>query len=90
MINFFCYSHLLQNLKLIVQTAADQRKNVELNYELPHRKHNFVTKSSRQRNKGEPILEYFQKFKLQPNTYVFSLKLHIYGVDLKENHVRLK
>ena len=72
MVNFFSYSHELRNLDLIVTTADERKQNVKLNNELPSLFH--FTSSCPRHNKGERELELFQRFKLQPNTYVFSLE----------------
>ena len=84
MINFFCYSNVRYNLKLIVKTDDNERRNVELKYELPEKV--YLSSNDRNLNKGEPKSQQFQKFKLQPNAYVFSLRLTLQE-KLKEEDV---
>ena len=78
-VNFFSYSHLLRNLDLILTTTNDKKLNVNLNYELPQKW--YINNSCSRQNIGEAKLEYFQKFKLQPNTYVFSLEFRLSKQD---------
>ena len=80
MINFMSYSHVLCDLKIIVTTADDQRRNVKLNYELPQRLHDNTSPS--RHNKGEVQCAYYQRFKLQPNAYVLSFEFKLLNNDL--------
>ena len=75
MINIFVYSHLLRNFQLIVTT--DKKESIKLPRET----------TSRQ---GEVNLEYFQRFTLRPNTYVFSLKFKPSNHGLNEEKEKFK
>ena len=56
-----------------VTTVEDEK--IEINYERPGEIiHNYKNKKI----KGQTLENYFQRFKLQPNTYVISFKLDIF------------
>ena len=85
MINFFSYSHALSRFKFYVTTVDDQKQRIKLKYQLPER---FYPNSLKPwLNKGEAKTEYFQRFVLQPDTYVFSLRLQLSKEDLNEKQV---
>ena len=73
MINFFLYSHALRHVDLFVTTNDGKRKYVSLKYELPNTWSN---------DKNNTTCKYFQRFKLKPNTYVFSLDFKLANDDL--------
>ena len=70
MINLFLYSHLLDECTLFVKTCEKQK--VKLNLELPAKL--YINSNP---NKGEAKTEYFQRFKLEPNSYIISLKMKL-------------
>ena len=73
-------------MKLSVKAADDERQNVEVNYELPDRAY-CVESLGNTNRKGEVKTEYYQRFKLQPNSYVFSLCIMLSENNLKDSHV---
>ena len=75
MINLTLYSHVFRNLKLIV-TTDDEERQVELNYELPDRA--YINPG---RTEDEVRHEYFQRFQLQQNSYIFSVKFRLAEQD---------
>ena len=82
MINVFVYSHKLKQTKLFVTTADDEKLSVKLNYELPN--HGYCNSEVRT---GEAKTEYFQRFRLEPNTYVFNLYF-MFKDDLNEDALK--
>ena len=72
-------------MKLYVESADDERQNVELNYELPE--HTYCDTRGCDHGKVEAKIEYYQRFKLQPNTYIFKLGIELSKDDLKDSHV---
>ena len=84
MINFFSYSHLLDCIQLVVTTADNERRDVKLNYELPNKLYRV---SNSPRHKGEAKHEYFQKFKLQPNNYVFNFQFTVFKNCLEDETI---
>ena len=82
MINFrSSYSHELDHFRLLVRTDDDQRRKVKFNCNLPYKTYIFSGL-----RKGEAKTEYFHRFKLQPNNYVFRIMLELED-DLNENEV---
>ena len=82
MINFFSYSHKLYDFEFFVTAVDNNKRFVEPDYELPCRHW-----SDWRFQKGYPKTEYFQKFKLQPNTYLFSVNFKLSNDDLNEEEV---
>ena len=70
MINFFSYTHEFDTWHFEIRTDDEEREIVELNYELPHMFNSFY---GSYRQHGEIKSQLYQRFKLEPNTYVFSL-----------------
>ena len=88
MINTYSYSNNVLGMKLFVKYAYDDRQNVELNYELPDfahlRPHGYICR------KGEAKTEYYQKFMLKPNSYIFSLWIMLdEDDDLNDSDVKV-
>ena len=72
MVILFSYSHVFDNFNLCVNTCSEEKKILELNFELPER---VYTRS--ETKTGEAKTEYFQRFKLEPDTYVFSWNIKL-------------
>ena len=79
MINFFSYSHVLRYINLnVTRETVGKRKYVNVKYELPNNWSN---------NETESTSKYFQRFKLKPNTYVFSLDLRLSNDCLRKEEL---
>ena len=85
MINFLSYSHKVDIVKLFV-TTYDDRRYVELNYKLPDRA--YFRPPGYIYRKEEVKTQYFQSFNLQPNAYIFSLKIMLSKDDLENDNVK--
>ena len=72
-------------MKLFVKSAYDEERNVELNYELPDRL--YCDTRGCEYRKVEAKTEYYQRFKLQPHTYIFKLGIKFSKDELKDSHV---
>ena len=86
MINFSLYSHVLRSFNLKV-TPFYKKNKFKLICELPPVLHRY-TDSSRH-NKGETKLDFFPKFKLQPNIYIFSLEFRLAKQDCIKEELNL-
>ena len=86
MINLFSYSHTLSRVQLNVTTADGERRNVKLNFELPNILYAIPDPFL---NKGEARYEYFQKFQLQPNSYVLNFQILSYKNCLEDEDIDL-
>ena len=85
MINLFSYSHTFKEFKLVVkkETKDGKKQIIKLKYELPNVLYPRVSSGTARRDhNGEVKQEYFQRFKLQPNTYIFSTTMK----SVKEDH----
>ena len=85
MVNFSSYTHKNAILYLIVTTADEEKRKVKLKYELPNRVD--MGPDDHIYGKGEAKVDYYQRFKLQPNDYIFSLKIRLLEASLKDSHV---
>ena len=84
MINVFLFSHKAKKFKLSVYTADKQ--NVEVNKEMPLR----YFHNDDHRTNGEAKSLYFQRFKLQPNQYVFLLETELKTKSARNVDLMLK
>ena len=86
MINFFSYSHVLRYLSLIVTAeGAKSKRYVKLKYELPNVCRNINL--SNDKEESTKLSKYFQRFKLKPNTYVFSLEFRVSKDSLTKEEI---
>ena len=67
MVSVFSYLYSLMSVEMEVTTIEDEK--IEINYE--------QTDKAIRNIEGEIKENYFQRFKLQPNTYIISFKLGI-------------
>ena len=72
MINLFSYSHELDKCELCVNTCDEEKQKVELDKVLPD-----IIHTDSEVQTGEAKTEYFQRFKLKPKTYIFSLNIKL-------------
>ena len=86
MINFLLYTHEVRDFQLFVATADDVRRNVELKYELPEKV--YTAPNDHIYGNGEAKVDYCQRFKLQPNTYIFALGIKLIKNDLNDRDVK--
>ena len=86
MINFSLYSHVLRSFKLEV-TPFYKKKKFKLICDLPPVLHRNTDSSKL--NKGETKLDFFPKFKLQPNIYIFSLEFRLAKQDCIKEELNL-
>ena len=71
MINLFSYTNAFAEFNIFVTTADSKRQKVELNFELPDI---HDGKDDEHRLNGEAKTYHFQRFQLEPGTYIFSLE----------------
>ena len=64
------------------------RQIVELNYELPD--YAYVVPRDYKNRKGEVTADYYQRFELQPNTYIFCLGIKLSEHGLKDSRVKFR
>ena len=83
--NLFSYTQKFLTKKLFVKSDYNERRNVEINCELPNKV--YIAPHDRILRKGEPKTEYYKRFKLQPNTYIFKLVIQLSKDDLKDSHI---
>ena len=75
MVNLFSYSYALDSVNMEVKLADGENSNVETNREWPDEA--YLSRDLSEDNEGEITEEYYQRFKLQPNAYIFSFELVI-------------
>ena len=85
MINLFLFNDKTKNRKFCVFTADTKRRKIKLNHELI--KQSFYQPNPR---KGEAKVKFYQKFKLQPNKYIFQFELLFKKVNPEEINLLLK
>ena len=69
MINIYLFSHKAENFTLIVYTADNNKQNVKFNDKV-----SLLNPNKEQRKNGEAKSLYIQRFKLQPNKYIFHFE----------------
>ena len=86
MFNLFSYCHEFEDLDITVRADDDEKKEVELDEELPSILNSLYCDHHR---KGEPMTQYNQRFQLQPNVYIISLELSPLVEDQTEENLNL-
>ena len=86
MINLFSYVNEIKELELVITTTDSERRKIEINPELPLKGYSVVNPTN-----GEVNQEYYQRFELQPNSYIFTLKLQFKeGLNINDGKFLMK
>ena len=80
MINLSVFTYTSENVSFSVFTNDKDRQKIDVNFEILHPAINY----NPEQKYGEAKTSFFQRFKLQPNTYIFQFELLFNIVNAEE------